>query len=211
MSGLSKLGTALSVVFVVSLVALVAEVVYVLWRRRLISRQTDPGDGGCGGAAAASKELLLYFLCWKHQSRIEPDGGSGSTANRADGTSPPDTSMEAMIDMMKLQGMYGPSRVLFTIKEEEKEDAESEKSLSLSSSPVASAEKVLPKKTRRRRVSLEECFSDDAEFPELTLTVVGDREATPYSTPIDSPLYYTPAGSPCWESGNGFPESGTFR
>ncbi|XP_057466743.1 uncharacterized protein LOC130756269 [Actinidia eriantha] len=170
MSGLNKLGTALSVAFVVSLLALVAELVYVLWRRRLSHLQTS---------AAVSKELL-YFLCWKQQARVEPDKRIGS--GRSDPGEP-----EEVIDILKLQEMYGPSRVLFTIKEEEREEAESEKSLS-------SAEKVI-KKTRR--VTLEGCFmvAGDSE-----VRIAGDLETTPYSTPCDSPLYYTPTASPARES-----------
>ncbi|PSS01615.1 Zinc finger protein [Actinidia chinensis var. chinensis] len=186
MSDLNKLGTALSVAFVVSLLALVAELVYVLWRRRLFHLQTSAADAGdveySVESAAASKELL-YFLCWKQQARVEPDKRIGS--GRSDRGEP-----EEVIDMLKLQEMYGPSRVLFTIKEEEREEAESEKSLS-------SAEKVI-KKTRR--VTLEGCFMVAGDSAEVDVRIAGDLETTPYSTPCDSPLYYTPTASPARES-----------
>ncbi|GFY97950.1 hypothetical protein Acr_12g0004910 [Actinidia rufa] len=186
MSGLNKLGMALSVAFVVSLLALIAELVYVLWRRRLFRLQTSAVDDGdvefSGESAAASKELL-YFLCWKQQSQVEPDKRIGS------GQSDPGDP-EEVIDILKLQDMYGPSRVLFTIKEEEREEAESEKSLS-------STEKVV-KKTRR--VTLEECLMVAGGSPEVEVSCAGHRETTPYSTPCDSPLFYTPSASPARES-----------
>ncbi|PSS16158.1 hypothetical protein CEY00_Acc33594 [Actinidia chinensis var. chinensis] len=183
MSGLNKLGMALSVAFVVSLLALVAELVYVLWRRRLFRLQTSAADVEFSGESATASKELLYFLCWKQQAQVEPDKRIGS------GQSDPGDP-EEVIDILKLQEMYGPSRVLFTIKEEEREEAESEKSLS-------SAEKVV-KKTRR--VTLEECFMVAGGSLEVAVSCAGDRETTPYSTPCDSPLFYTPSASPARES-----------
>uniref|UniRef100_A0A5B7C3H3 Uncharacterized protein n=1 Tax=Davidia involucrata TaxID=16924 RepID=A0A5B7C3H3_DAVIN len=191
MSGLSKLGTALIAVFVVSLVALVAELFYVLWRRRVFRRQNPAVHGGdhLDISGDTSSKELLYFFCWKHQFRIEPDG---APVRGSDGSAP--NAPPELIDVLKLQGMYGPSRVLFTIKEEEREELESEKSLS-------SAEKG-PKNTKR--VSLEECFAEVAvEPPEVAVTIDEDCHATPFSTPCASPLYYTPSASPSHEEESG--------
>ncbi|KAE9465638.1 hypothetical protein C3L33_02454, partial [Rhododendron williamsianum] len=192
-SGLSTVGQVLSAIFVLSLVALVAELLYVLWRRRFLRRRSTPVDAtnpeALRNSFPTSKELL-YFLCWKQHrpSRVEPDGGPGGGSDPETGRigPEPEDPTEEVIDILKLQAMRGPSRVLFTIKEEEREDVESETS-------VCSAEKSHHEKTRR--VSLEEFLNTMPE--EVTvITASEDWETTPYSTPCDSPLYYTPTASP---------------
>lgn len=52
-SGLSTVGQVLSAIFVLSLVALVAELLYVLWRRRFLRRRSTPVD-------ATNPEALRY-------------------------------------------------------------------------------------------------------------------------------------------------------
>ncbi|XP_059646592.1 uncharacterized protein LOC132293231 [Cornus florida] len=196
MSGLSKLGIALSIVFAFSLVALVAELFYVLWRRRVFRRNNFPVHGGDHGSDSFStnpsnSKELLYFFCWKSQSRVEPDGAP--TRGGSDGYSPDDPA--EIVDILKLQGLYGPSRVLFTIKEEEREDVESEKSLS-------STEKG---HNKTKSILFEECLrSAGGESPEVAVRIddVGE-EMTPFSTPCASPLYYTPAASPSREVESG--------
>jgi hypothetical protein len=64
---LSKLGTALTVVFAVSVVAILAQLFCVLRRWRRIRRQTL--FVGENSLYNPSKELF-YFFCWKNQSRI---------------------------------------------------------------------------------------------------------------------------------------------
>lgn len=115
--------------------------------------------------------------------------------------------MEEVIDVFKLQNMYGPSRVLFTIKEEEREnDVESDKDKSLCSS----AEKGTAKKhNTSKRVNIEDCFkaADDESTPQMEVEVevavgddhIGGNEITPFSTPCESPLYFTPSASPTRE------------
>ncbi|KAA8518470.1 hypothetical protein F0562_015976 [Nyssa sinensis] len=189
-SGLGKVATVLTAVFVVLLVALVADLFYVLWRRRVFRRRNDAVHGGdvseiYSDTFSTSSKELLYFFCWKYRSRIEPDR---APVRGPDGSAP--SAPPEVIDVFKLQGMYGPSRVLFTIKEEEREELESEKSLS-------SAEKV-PMKTKR--VSLEECFTEVAgDLLEVEVTIDVDGKTTPFSTPCASPLYYTPTASPSRE------------
>ncbi|XP_052176190.1 uncharacterized protein LOC127790645 [Diospyros lotus] len=157
MSGLSKLGTTLSVVFFVSLMALVAELVYLLWRRRLhLQRRSGRG-------------------------RVKPDGGGNGSPE------------EAVIDLAKLQAMYGTSRVLYTIKEEEeeREEAESEMSVSVSSVEIVA-----------KKVTLDECFSGAGDALET--------QTTPFTTPCGSPAYYTPSDSPSRECDGPSPGDGVF-
>jgi len=212
-SGLSKLGQALSVIFVVSLLALVAELFYVLWRRRFFRRQSTATDGSDAAPLRSSfptSKELLYLLCWKqHQSRVEPDGGGGGGSDPETGCNGQSSSSvedptDEVIDILKLQAMRGPSRVLFTIKEEEREDVESSEAEQSVSS--ASAEKSLEKTRRVSQLSLEECFNIDGDLTEeeeeevVTVTLVGncdcEIETPPYSTPCGSPSYYTPSASP---------------
>lgn len=178
MSGLSKLGKALALVFVVSLIALLSELLYVLCRRRLFLRQDHP--------ELTAKDDLRYFFCLKTHSRVEPAGAA--RVRGSDGSSV-DDRME-VIDLFKLREMYGPSRVLFTIKEEEeREDFDSEKSLSSATN-------------RARTRNLSDSFEDTGVSPELVLTIdvaEDDIEATPFSTPCASPLYFTPTASPVHE------------
>ncbi|KAL2463976.1 hypothetical protein Fot_51932 [Forsythia ovata] len=172
--GLSKLGTALTIIFVISVVALFTELFYVLWRRRVFRRQNPTviqGSGGIGGdqisqyssdcsvSSAASSKELLYFFCIKPRE-------TNSNTDSQNSNAPP--QMEVVdIDVLKLQGMYGPSRFLFTINEEEREDFE-----------LTSAEK-------------------DQNQSETVISL--EEDATPFSTPCASPVYFTPSASPVHE------------
>ncbi|GLT88366.1 hypothetical protein SLE2022_063960 [Rubroshorea leprosula] len=65
-----------------------------------------------------SKELLNFF-CWKNQSRVEPASVPPVLSNVArDSEAPADDDVE------KWHAAYGPSWLLYMIKEEEKEGAE---------------------------------------------------------------------------------------
>lgn len=184
MSGVSNLGKALTVIFIFSVIALLSELLYVLWRRRIIFRHhCDPPQAAVEHqpdisltstiSPTSSKKDLLYFLCLGTQSRVEPDGSVPT--RRAEG-SVHDDNVE-IIDLYKLRELYGPSRLLFTIKEEEKEDLESEKST-----------------TKSRNLS--QSFGDTGAPPEFVVTIEEGIEETPFSTPCDSPLFFTPSASP---------------
>ncbi|XP_019186412.1 PREDICTED: uncharacterized protein LOC109181113 [Ipomoea nil] len=208
--GISKLGTALAVVFVVLLAALFAQLVFVLWRRRAFRRSITP-ESGSGDVerqsqsssffSAPSKELFL-FLCLRtdtHLARIEPS--STPSLHNSAGSTPESPEME-LVDLLKLQGgLYGPSKILFTIKEEEKEDLES---------VCSSVEKGPRRKTNSKRRSLEDFFEIDGDSPVISPEVVAtvaddchlDIETTPFSTPCTSPTYFTPSASPAREEGD---------
>ncbi|KAK3226978.1 hypothetical protein Dsin_006840 [Dipteronia sinensis] len=191
MNGLTKLGTVLTVVFSVSILALVFELIYVLWRKRVFQRRSDPESRSDPFYITPSKEQLLYFFCWKNPSRVEPSG--------IPGVSEPPGGAEVVVDDDELakwqQGMYGPSRFLFTIKEEEREEG----------TETETENEATRTKTVRvddeAEVDSESCLS---EVVGVTVTnvimirVVDDEEeeTTPFSTPCASPPYYTPSPSP---------------
>lgn len=188
MNTLNKICTALTMVFAVSLIILVAEILYVLWRRRrfrsrnLSSRDVEFSDEPY--YPTPSKELL-YFFCWKNQnSRIEPDAETTAATATAPPL-PPNTPTDADVDeMLKRHALYGPSRVLFTIKEEEREEMETD-----FSSPAENEERKGKKKKRKSRTfSLEEVA--------VSAMVIDIDDSTPFSTPCASPPYYTPSPSP---------------
>lgn len=184
MSGISNLSKALIVIVIFSLIALSSKLLYVLWRRRILFRHLrDPPQTVVDHqpeiiitsdiSSDSSKKDLLYLLCLGTQSRVEPDGSTPT--RRAEG-SVEDDEVE-IFDLNKLKEMYGPSRFLFTIKEEDKEDLESEKCT-----------------TKSRNLS--QSFGDTGASPEFVVAIEEGIEETPFSTPCDSPLYFTPLASP---------------
>ncbi|KAF5750574.1 hypothetical protein HS088_TW03G00913 [Tripterygium wilfordii] len=162
MKGLSKIGISLTVVFVVCLLALIIDVLYVLWRRRSFQRRSTAVEYPEEQLSSPSKELL-YFFCWKSQTRVEPDAVPRRTESGDD-------------ELVRWEKLYGPSRMLFTIKEEEREDDEFDHNSS-----------SVENDARETRVCMED-----------VVVVVPDDvdDATPFSTPCASPPYYTPSPSP---------------
>lgn len=193
MKALNNLGTVLTVVFSACLAALVVEILYVLWRRRRFLRRSVTSSGADGEFRSNSDSLytkpskeLLYFFCWKNQTpRIEPDSTTPQAASAVAPPVPADGADALVEEMMKLQGMYGPSRVLFTIKEEEMEVTENDDS---------SIENELVKSKKRKKSSSDFCF-EGAIANDVVVEV--DDVTTPFWTPCASPqYYYTPSPSP---------------
>lgn len=184
MNTLNVICTALTVVFAVFLVILVAEILYVLWRRRRFRGvNVADGDGEFSDESfysTPSKELL-YFFCWKNQtSRIEPDAETAAAAL------PPITPTDAQVDeMLKQHALYGPSRVLFTIKEEEEEEMQTD----VSSAENEERKRKKKTKNKSRSISLEDVAA-------VAAVVINIDDSTPFSTPCTSPPYYTPSSSP---------------
>ncbi|XP_030481803.2 uncharacterized protein LOC115698769 [Cannabis sativa] len=197
MSGLSKLGATLIVVFILCFLVLIADLVYVIWRRRRFQRRTfSPGESvattGDDSTYALSSKELLYFFCWNNnRARIEPN----ITNNRPDPNNNTTTQTALEVDeLLRLQELYRQTRLLFTIKEEDfeagKTDQESKEQSSISITSSADRDDD----------------DDDQGFVRSTLTDDGDSvmsmkvdEATPFSTPCASPLYFTPSPSPSRE------------
>jgi len=154
MMGLSKLGTAIMAVTAVTLVALALEIVYVLWQRRQRLRP---------------------------RVRVEPQEASHHCSTTSSSPSDDDVDLELEQHVMKWHCLNGPSRVLFTIKEEEREEVESDNG---NGSSVEC--------NNKRWVS--ERVDEVAVAVEVLLD-----ETTPFSTPCGSPPYYTPNVSPSRE------------
>lgn len=209
--GLSKLGIVLTVVFGISLLALLAELFYVLWRRRVFLRQANTvrGDDEVSrhsssestfSSVSSSKELL-YFFCVRPQFCLQQESPAAHDTRVNDLNSNQQSDVEVIdIDLLKVQGMFGPPRFLFTIKEEEREDLESPAAKSMC--PVAEGE-VRERNIdgeSRTTVSLEECFKA-AEEAETVVEIDdgGAYDRTPFSTPCASPVYFTPSASPIHE------------
>ncbi|KAK6126445.1 hypothetical protein DH2020_039833 [Rehmannia glutinosa] len=217
--GLSKLGTALTIIFAISLLVLFAELFYVLWRRRVFRRQTNNVGGGGDGdvvshfsssdstfsTSIASSKDLLYFFCVRPQFRLERSSATANINTEANNlNSNPQPEIEVIdIDLLKIQGMFGPPRFLFTIKEEEREDLESSGEKSL----CPALGKEVTKKIDdgdEIRVSLEEYLKAAAEESVVAETKdLRVDDATPFSTPCASPMYFTPSASPVHEVVNG--------
>ncbi|MFS8008825.1 hypothetical protein Hanom_Chr14g01277461 [Helianthus anomalus] len=162
-----KLATALSVIFVVSVVALAVELLYVLWRHRSFLRHASPAPHtrnetvNISIIGSTTKELL-YFLCLKPQHELDPPGPPVKA-----GSSPDDQ----VVDVYKLLEAKGPARFLCTIKEEGKEEVESTPDVDFSNKPTT---KIVCLQSR--------------------LHLAGEPEM--FSTPCDSPVFFTPVGSP---------------
>ncbi|XP_010557996.1 PREDICTED: uncharacterized protein LOC104826804 [Tarenaya hassleriana] len=162
MHGLTVTGAVLLAVFSVFLLALLAELSYFLCLYRRSRARARVGDAP---HAPPGKELLLFFLCRKNQSRIEPAANAPPMELR----SPEETAEEAEEDVAakwQMDMLYGPSRFLFTIEEEEGEDG----------------------------CSAEDIGSDGDASRRLNPAEIGG--SPPFSTPCASPPYYTPWPSP---------------
>ncbi|TYI32889.1 hypothetical protein ES332_A04G093700v1 [Gossypium tomentosum] len=180
MNASTKLGIALLVIFTTCLFALLLELVYVLQRKR----QPLIVSGGPG--LISSKELLYFFCCKNKPTRVEPSSGVVSTTSTEAATaadSEAATMEEEEYELAKWHEVYGQSRVLYTIKEGEREGADSVETSS-GQSETKSEKRV--------------CLSGRVEMPNDVAVVVdvGEEEATPFSTPISSPSYFTPSPSP---------------
>lgn len=178
MDGPAQLVYVISTVFGVAVLALFVQLIYVLWRRRIFRRRSDSIDPN------SSKEQMLYFFCWKTPARIEPAGNHTIR-------SPPDAEPAVDDDdVAKWQEeTYGPSRALFTIKEEEREETETKADNDGNSIKTACTE--------------SEGFSKGEVVVNIEASF---DEVTPFSTPCASPPYYTPSPSPThdkYSSGDG--------
>ncbi|XP_051113752.1 uncharacterized protein LOC127239583 [Andrographis paniculata] len=160
----------------------VALLFYVLWRRRVFRRRTDPaGDVGGGdavsqysssesnsSAAAYSKELLYFFsfIIGNSNSSVDLNSDRRSDIEAAD------------VDLLKIHGVFGAPKFLFTVTENDRE--------------VEVEEKIEPVDENG------DCTPSEDLAPATETENYGRSldETTPFSTPCGSPLYFTPTASP---------------
>lgn len=130
MGALSRLGVGLTVVSALLLLALTAELYYLLVHKRRLRRRAAAISDAASSPSSSSRELLQLF-CFKKPPALastyahEPHAGDAVVAVAVDGSvDDDDDTVEAQL--MRLGSLVGPPRLLFTIKEETKEDLESE-------------------------------------------------------------------------------------
>ncbi|WVY95672.1 hypothetical protein V8G54_027823 [Vigna mungo] len=156
MMGLSKLGTAIMAVTAFTLVALAAEIVYVLWQRRQRLRP---------------------------RVRVEPQEASRQCSTSS---SPSDDDLDLELEqhVMKWHCLNGPSRVLFTIKEEEREEVESDNGNGNSSSVECNKKKWVSERVAVDEVavavSVEELLDQTTPF---STPCASPPYYTPYASP----------------------------
>ncbi|KAB2020975.1 hypothetical protein E1A91_D07G111600v1 [Gossypium mustelinum] len=140
MTSFSGLSIGLSLVFGCLLLALVAELYYLLWwKKRITSSQVEDDYNNY------AKELVQLF-CWKKSASLHAstaannNNNQGLVKNKDSNSVEPDlelgSSRSLLVkgfgeegvesELMRLHNLAGPPRFLFTIKEETKEDLESE-------------------------------------------------------------------------------------
>ncbi|XVF68736.1 hypothetical protein PTKIN_Ptkin11bG0025600 [Pterospermum kingtungense] len=146
MKSFSGLGVGLSLVFGCLLLAIVAELYYLLWwkKKRIASSEVEDDYSNY------AKELVQLF-CWKKSASLHATTTTATSTNNnnhhdlakdqdTNGVAEPDLELGLTKDLllrgfgeegveselMRLHNLAGPPRFLFTIKEETKEDLESE-------------------------------------------------------------------------------------
>ncbi|MBA0774494.1 hypothetical protein Gotri_009701 [Gossypium trilobum] len=132
MKSFSGLGIGLSLVFGCLVLALVAELYYLLWWKKRIANAEVEYD-----YTNYAKDLV-QLLCWKKSASLHattiPNSSQGSNGVEPDlelgstkGLMLKGFGEEGVeSELMRLHNLAGPPRFLFTIKEETKEDLESE-------------------------------------------------------------------------------------
>ena len=110
--------------------------------------------------------------------------------------------------MMKIhpQGLYGPSRLLFTIKEEEEADHDHHERSHSSDGPERlddgrDESDDQDRTAKTVTISNTVVSASGTDFNDDVAVAVLD-DATPFSTPCGSPPYYTPSPSPSREELN---------
>ncbi|KAJ6892194.1 hypothetical protein NC651_025406 [Populus alba x Populus x berolinensis] len=182
----SLVGLGLSIVFGCLLLALVAELYYLLWWKRRFANK-EIGDD----YSSPARELFFMF-CLRKPSSLRNNQELCSSVRITDTLVHHDqesqlninTSKDLLLrpfsddnmdtELMRLHSLSGPPRFLFTIVEETKEDLESEDGRSRVDNKSA-------KGSRSRSLS------------DLLLTV-----ETPYLTPLASPPFFTPPLTPSY-------------
>ncbi|CAK9188302.1 unnamed protein product [Ilex paraguariensis] len=138
MTSFSGLGIGLSFVFGCILLGLIAELYYLLWwKKRITNRELE------GGYTANNATDLFSLSCWKKPNSVNSNNIQelnicvrNPDANGLDKDLEQGTCKDLLLkgygeegvesELMRLHNLCGPPRFLFTIKEETKEDLESD-------------------------------------------------------------------------------------
>ncbi|KAJ8566113.1 hypothetical protein K7X08_030590 [Anisodus acutangulus] len=190
MKSLSSVGLALSVVFGCLLLALVAELYYLLWwKNRIVKTNLEDGK----------VREFCYMFCGKSRTSLNPNALKSQEICSSDTQlvhEPTQVQVQVQSNVdsnsdfwfkpfgddamdNEFMGLCGPPRFLFTIKEETKEDLECEDGKSKN-------------ENKSRKGSRTRSLSD------LCLSI-----ETPFLTPLASPSSFTPPLSPIMQK-NGF-------
>ncbi|KAG5239837.1 transmembrane protein [Salix suchowensis] len=173
MKSLSSVGLGLSIVFCCLLLALFAELYYLLWWKKRFANKDDYSSPARELFFMNSQELCSSVRITDALVHHEQESQLNSNTGKDILLRPwSDDSVEA--DLMRLHSLSGPPRFLFTIVEETKEDLESEDGRSRGDHKSA-------KGSRSRSLS------------DLLRTV-----ETPYLTPLSSPPFFTPPLTPSY-------------
>ncbi|KAK8958504.1 hypothetical protein KSP40_PGU002717 [Platanthera guangdongensis] len=175
MIGYTNISFILLVAFSFSFLCLTATLLYFLCRIRRQRQLSRHGDAELGGNVPSFKTPSLHFLCCRIQSRIEPTGDLPGLpvlcSSRAEQvkTTPPAAAYDEECVLVRWRAeAFGASRVLYTIREEEREGVESDGERADGSG------------------------GSDGHREEETV----EEEDVSFSTPCPSPAFYTPASSP---------------
>lgn len=197
MSQLGPVGISLSVVFALFMTLLFFELCYVWWSRQRRLRETGEARSsnvqsaamamkrahwkcttwskivcaGCSLHETEEPKRWVKLLCWLSPADAKmacsdavEEGGKVGAGQQQQGEE------EVEEDVLGLGGLWAPARLLFTIKEETKEEME--------------LEEVRCKGSVSRRASSEQ------------LLFVASSCTSPFVTPPSSPPFATPFGSP---------------
>ncbi|OWM89304.1 uncharacterized protein LOC116200626 [Punica granatum] len=148
MKAFGWLALGLSLVFGCLFLALLAEVYYLLWWRKRIGSIKDEAAEDVNENTSHAKDIL-HLICLKGPSSLNPSSASGLGPSGSNGDVGIDGRTEGQeqdlemggfsdlllnkseeesldAELMRLHNLAGPPRFLFTIKEESKEDMDSE-------------------------------------------------------------------------------------
>ncbi|KAJ8543789.1 hypothetical protein K7X08_025407 [Anisodus acutangulus] len=185
MSSFSDLGIGLSFVFGCILMGVVAELYYLWVRKRIPKSETEDHQYNNSTTYATD---LSHIFCWKKpicvnnviNSQQQNQEMNGQDQDLELGTSKDlllkgygEDSVES--ELMRLHNLCGPPRFLFTIKEETKEDLESEDGKSRAG--------------RSRTCSRNRSFSDLTLTPLSSPPVKGHQNIDSYNCQGFNPLF----------------------
>lgn len=183
MRPLSRLGVGLTVVSALLLLALAAELYYLLVHKRHQRRRAAAISDAASSPSSSSRELLQLF-CFKKTPALasttyaqEPCAGDAEAVDEHDDDDDDDDGDDTVEgQLMRLGSLVGPSRLLFTIKEETKEDLESADG--------------------RSRCGRSRSLGDLLHCPETPFLTPASSPLPPAMERSYNPLFESPAASP---------------